>query len=122
MWKLKELKEMHVAEVRMLEVKIMPCWRLKQNYVLSENKQHKMKKVASDIALPMDAVTIDVTRVVALRFRLPTIAIYRSSAGGCNSWVRDHLWAFRQLSVWFGIVSINVKLQNDERGRKGQHL
>ncbi|GFT99628.1 uncharacterized protein TNCV_115051 [Trichonephila clavipes] len=35
---------------------------------------------AADIALPMDAVTIDVTRVeVALRFRLATIAIYRSS-------------------------------------------
>ncbi|GFT97544.1 uncharacterized protein TNCV_387071 [Trichonephila clavipes] len=39
------------------------------------------RTVAADIALPMDAVTIDVTRVeVALRFRLATIAIYRSSA------------------------------------------
>ncbi|GFW09068.1 uncharacterized protein TNCV_3081601 [Trichonephila clavipes] len=37
--------------------------------------------VAADIALPMDAVTIHVPRVeVALRFRLATIAIYRSSA------------------------------------------
>ncbi|GFX07207.1 uncharacterized protein TNCV_2424121 [Trichonephila clavipes] len=35
------------------------------------------RTVAADIALPMDAVTIDVTRVeVALRFRLATIAIY----------------------------------------------
>ncbi|GFT57006.1 uncharacterized protein TNCV_189951 [Trichonephila clavipes] len=40
------------------------------------------RTVAADIALPMDAVTIDVTHVeVALRFRLVTIAIYRSSAG-----------------------------------------
>ncbi|GFV47666.1 uncharacterized protein TNCV_1708621 [Trichonephila clavipes] len=40
------------------------------------------RTVASDIALPMDAVTIDVTRVeVALQFCLATIAIYRSSAG-----------------------------------------
>ncbi|GFW32990.1 uncharacterized protein TNCV_1939141 [Trichonephila clavipes] len=40
------------------------------------------RTVAADIALPMDAVTIDVPRVeVALRFRLATIAIYRSSAG-----------------------------------------
>ena len=38
--------------------------------------------VAADIALQKDAVTIDVTRVVvALRFRLTKIAIYRSSAG-----------------------------------------
>ncbi|GFT43839.1 uncharacterized protein TNCV_2547911 [Trichonephila clavipes] len=38
--------------------------------------------VAADIALPIDAVTINVTRVeVALQFRLATIAIYRSSAG-----------------------------------------
>ncbi|GFW10448.1 hypothetical protein TNCV_892431 [Trichonephila clavipes] len=35
----------------------------------------------------MDAETIDVTRVeVALRFRLATIAAYRSSVGGCNPW------------------------------------
>ncbi|GFY25530.1 uncharacterized protein TNCV_2486501 [Trichonephila clavipes] len=41
-----------------------------------------MYSVAADIALPMDAVTVDVTRVeVALRFRLATIVIYRSSAG-----------------------------------------
>ncbi|GFX07335.1 uncharacterized protein TNCV_503931 [Trichonephila clavipes] len=40
------------------------------------------RTVAADIALPIDAVTLDVTRVeVALRFRLATIAIYRSSAG-----------------------------------------
>ncbi|GFW65132.1 uncharacterized protein TNCV_393981 [Trichonephila clavipes] len=40
------------------------------------------RTVAVDIALPMDAVTIDVTRVeVALRFRLAIISIYRSSAG-----------------------------------------
>ncbi|GFU85685.1 uncharacterized protein TNCV_5126941 [Trichonephila clavipes] len=40
------------------------------------------RKVAADIALPMDAVTIDVTCVeVPLQFRLATIAIYRSSAG-----------------------------------------
>ncbi|GFX03572.1 uncharacterized protein TNCV_4751571 [Trichonephila clavipes] len=40
------------------------------------------RTVAADIALPKDAVTIDVTRVeVSLRFRLATIAIYRSSAG-----------------------------------------
>ena len=40
------------------------------------------RSVAADIALPMDAVTIYVTRVdVALRFRLPKIAIYRSSPG-----------------------------------------
>ena len=33
--------------------------------------------VAADIALPMDAVTIDVIRVeIALRFRLAKIAIY----------------------------------------------
>ncbi|GFW33048.1 uncharacterized protein TNCV_2109781 [Trichonephila clavipes] len=38
--------------------------------------------VAVDIALPMDAVTIDVTHVgIALRFRLATIAIYRSFEG-----------------------------------------
>ena len=38
--------------------------------------------VAADIILPMDAVTIDVTRVeVALLFRLAKIAIYRSSVG-----------------------------------------
>ena len=38
--------------------------------------------VAADIALPMDAVTIDVTRVeVTLQFRLAKIAIYWSSAG-----------------------------------------
>ena len=38
--------------------------------------------VAADIALPVDAVIIDVTRVgVVLRFRLAKIAIYRSSAG-----------------------------------------
>ncbi|GFS56569.1 uncharacterized protein TNCV_4303441 [Trichonephila clavipes] len=35
------------------------------------------RTVAADIALPMDAVTIDVTRVeITLRFRLATIAIY----------------------------------------------
>ncbi|GFW54331.1 uncharacterized protein TNCV_3702921 [Trichonephila clavipes] len=35
------------------------------------------RTVAADIALPMDAVTIDVTRgEVTLRFRLSTIAIY----------------------------------------------
>ncbi|GFW49833.1 hypothetical protein TNCV_1884971 [Trichonephila clavipes] len=62
----------------------------------------------------MDAVTIDVTRVEgALLVRLATIAIYRSSA---------RFVTFGQLSVWFGIVSINVKLQNDERRRKEQHL
>ncbi|GFT06346.1 uncharacterized protein TNCV_1145381 [Trichonephila clavipes] len=39
------------------------------------------RTVAADIALPMDAVTPDVTRVeVTLRFRLATIAIYRSAA------------------------------------------
>ncbi|GFW82487.1 uncharacterized protein TNCV_1793801 [Trichonephila clavipes] len=38
--------------------------------------------VAADIALPMDAVTIDVTHVeLALRLRLDTMAIYRSSMG-----------------------------------------
>ncbi|GFV98695.1 uncharacterized protein TNCV_1453811 [Trichonephila clavipes] len=38
--------------------------------------------VATDKALPMDSVTIDITCVeVTLRFRLATIAIYRSSAG-----------------------------------------
>ncbi|GFS91968.1 uncharacterized protein TNCV_1931391 [Trichonephila clavipes] len=40
------------------------------------------RTVAADISLPMDAVTIDFTRVeVALLFRLATISIYRSSAG-----------------------------------------
>ncbi|GFX51669.1 uncharacterized protein TNCV_5013721 [Trichonephila clavipes] len=40
------------------------------------------RTVAADIALPMDAVITDVTRVeVALRFRLATIAIYRFSTG-----------------------------------------
>ncbi|GFX14801.1 uncharacterized protein TNCV_1485441 [Trichonephila clavipes] len=49
------------------------------------------RTVAADIALPMDAVSIDVTRVeVALRFRLATIAIYRSSAGVCNPWATDY--------------------------------
>ncbi|GFU90175.1 uncharacterized protein TNCV_3873791 [Trichonephila clavipes] len=38
--------------------------------------------VTADIALPMDAVTLDVLRVeVSLRFRLATIAIYRFSRG-----------------------------------------
>ena len=38
--------------------------------------------VAADIALPMDAVTIDVTRVeVSLQLRLAKIVIYRSSFG-----------------------------------------
>ncbi|GFT56104.1 uncharacterized protein TNCV_811511 [Trichonephila clavipes] len=38
------------------------------------------RTVAADKALPMDAITIDVIRVeVTLRFRLATIAIYRSS-------------------------------------------
>ncbi|GFT99934.1 uncharacterized protein TNCV_1079731 [Trichonephila clavipes] len=38
------------------------------------------RTVTADIALPVDAATIDDTRVeVALRFRLATIAIYRSS-------------------------------------------
>ena len=37
--------------------------------------------VAADIALPMDAVIIDVTRVeIVLQFYLAKIAIYRSSA------------------------------------------
>ncbi|GFX31965.1 uncharacterized protein TNCV_3408791 [Trichonephila clavipes] len=40
------------------------------------------RTVVADIALPIDVVTIDVTRVeVTLRFRLATIAIYRSSVG-----------------------------------------
>ena len=70
--------------------------------------------VSADIALPMDHITTDLKCVeIALQFRLAKIAIYRSSAGVDN---------FRQLSVWFGIVSINVKLQNDERQRKEQHL
>ena len=39
------------------------------------------RTVATDIALPMDAVTIDVTHVeVTLRFRWAKIAMYRSSA------------------------------------------
>ena len=64
------------------------------------------RTVAADIALPINAVTIDVTlEEVALRFRLG-----------------NRLRAFGQLSMWFRIVSINVKLQNDERRRKGQHL
>ncbi|PRD27719.1 UNVERIFIED_CONTAM: hypothetical protein NCL1_34553 [Trichonephila clavipes] len=33
----------------------------------------------------------------------------------------DRLWAFGQLSVWFGTVSINLKSQNDERRRK-EHI
>ena len=41
-----------------------------------------LRTVAADIALPMDAITTDVTCVeVALRFRLAKIATYRSSAG-----------------------------------------
>ncbi|GFV21657.1 uncharacterized protein TNCV_2416731 [Trichonephila clavipes] len=45
------------------------------------------RTVAADITLPMDTITIDVTRVeVALRFRLATIAIYRSSAGVVTLW------------------------------------
>ena len=41
----------------------------------------RRRTVAADIALPMDAETIDVTRVeVTLRFRLATTAIYRYSA------------------------------------------
>ncbi|GFT31717.1 uncharacterized protein TNCV_231261 [Trichonephila clavipes] len=40
------------------------------------------RTVAADMALPVDSVTMDITRVeVALRFRLATIAIYRSAAG-----------------------------------------
>ncbi|GFU75164.1 uncharacterized protein TNCV_2056071 [Trichonephila clavipes] len=40
------------------------------------------RTVAADIALPMDAITIDIICVeVALRFHLATVAIYRSSAG-----------------------------------------
>ncbi|GFY04556.1 uncharacterized protein TNCV_4416411 [Trichonephila clavipes] len=75
------------------------------------------RTVAADIALPMDAVTIDVTRVEeALRFRLSKIAIHRSSSPGIVP-LGDRL-----RTVWFGIVSINVKLQNDERRRKEQHL
>ena len=38
--------------------------------------------LVADIVLPMDAATIDVTRVeVALRLRFSTTAIYRSSPG-----------------------------------------
>ncbi|GFV40363.1 hypothetical protein TNCV_4092271 [Trichonephila clavipes] len=32
--------------------------------------------------------------------------------------IRDHLLAFGKLPVWFETVSINVKLQNDERRKK----
>ncbi|GFW17929.1 uncharacterized protein TNCV_2231101 [Trichonephila clavipes] len=79
------------------------------------------RTVAADINLPMEAVTIDVTPVkVALRFRLATIATYRSSTGDVTFGKPPR--AFGQLTVWFGIVSINVKLQNVERRRKEQHL
>ncbi|GFT58507.1 uncharacterized protein TNCV_1249941 [Trichonephila clavipes] len=68
----------------------------------------------------MDAVTKDVTRVeVALRFSLATIAVYRSSTGVVT--LGQPPTGLRT-TVWFGIVSINVKLQNDERRRKEQHL
>ena len=41
------------------------------------------RAVATDITLPMDAVSIDVPHVeVALQFCLAKIVIYRSSAGG----------------------------------------
>ena len=43
---------------------------------------HLRRTTAGDIALPMNAVAIDVTCMeVTLRFRLAKIAIYRSSAG-----------------------------------------
>ena len=72
------------------------------------------RTAAVNIALSLDAVSIDVIPgEAALRVRLPKIAMYRSS---------DRLRAFRQLSVWFGIVSISFKIQNVESRRKEQHL
>ena len=69
----------------------------------------------------MDAETIDAMRVeVALRYRLAKIAIYRSFAGVVI--LCDRQRAFGRLSVQFGIVSINGKLQNDVRRRIKQHL
>ncbi|GFS95294.1 uncharacterized protein TNCV_2631081 [Trichonephila clavipes] len=71
------------------------------------------RTVAADITFPMDAVTIE----IALRFRLATIAIYQSSVGVVTLGRPP-----KGLFVWFGIVSISVKFQNDERRRKEQHL
>ncbi|GFW24288.1 uncharacterized protein TNCV_605371 [Trichonephila clavipes] len=79
------------------------------------------RTVSADIALPMDAVIIDVTRVeVILRFRLATIAIYRSSAGVVT--IGRPPTSLRATVCVFGIISINVKLQNDKRRKKEQHL
>ncbi|GFY34654.1 uncharacterized protein TNCV_1373451 [Trichonephila clavipes] len=52
------------------------------NRAYSPFKYNLLRTVAADLALPMDTVAIDVIRVEdALRFRLATMAIYRSSAG-----------------------------------------
>ncbi|GFS61538.1 uncharacterized protein TNCV_4312351 [Trichonephila clavipes] len=57
------------------------------------------RAVATDIALPMDAVTIDVIRVeVALRFHLATIVMYRSSTGVVTLRAFGHcLWGLEWL-------------------------
>ncbi|GFX30353.1 uncharacterized protein TNCV_1964591 [Trichonephila clavipes] len=79
------------------------------------------RTVAADIALQMDAVTIDATRVeVALRLLLSAIAVYRSSMGFVT--LGRPSTGLRTTVCVVGIISINVKLQYDERRRKERHL
>ncbi|GFX45150.1 uncharacterized protein TNCV_3431981 [Trichonephila clavipes] len=69
----------------------------------------------------MDAVTIDVTRVeVALRFRLATIAIYRSSSGVVALGRPPTGLRTTVCVVWNCFHK--RELQNDEHRRKEQHL